>query len=143
MKKPYCPHGSEVAGCLTNCNNNQLTTLPYSQMEVSLTIPFLIIYYLVEVNIFFQLFTFSSRIKTRFFHFLVVAYLSSKVIFYYIYVWTFIIPLIDFLCFINTLIIGLEYLIIWIIYDIQYLLFCELVLISLPNILPFQKNTYA
>ena len=56
-KKPYCPYGSEVAGCLTNCNNNQLTTLPDSQMEVSLTTPFLNISYLVEVNI---LGTFSS-----------------------------------------------------------------------------------
>ena len=50
-KKPYCPYGSEVAGCLTNCNNNQLTTLPDSQMEVSLTIPIFIISYLIEVNI--------------------------------------------------------------------------------------------
>ena len=33
LNKPYCTYGSEVAGCLTNCNNNQLTTLPYTQME--------------------------------------------------------------------------------------------------------------
>ena len=34
VERPYCPSGSEVAGCRTNCNNNQLTTLPDSQMEV-------------------------------------------------------------------------------------------------------------
>ena len=33
LNKPYCTYGSEDAGCLTNCNNNQLTTLPYTQME--------------------------------------------------------------------------------------------------------------
>ena len=121
LKKPYCPCGSEVAGCLTNCNNNQLTTLPDSQMEVSLTIPIFIISYLIEVNIlgtFSSYLRFHQKRKTRFFHFLVVAYQSSKVIFHCTYVWNFIIPLIDFLCFISTLIIGLEYIIIWIIYTI-------------------------